>query len=156
MNKLINSVNPGDLKFLEWRLKQCDEVYLIGNGGSWANAAHFATDIFKKFKCKVFVPDMTLLTMLSNDYGYENAFAMAIRGISNEDILIAFSVSGESENIIRAAEVAKENGAYIIAFTGMNKENRLNKLADLVLWVPSNDYGEVESCHDVWFHRIGE
>jgi D-sedoheptulose 7-phosphate isomerase len=89
------------------RVRKAGRVYLIGNGGSYANAAHIANDLLA-VGIKAFTIDGATLTALANDFGYETVFARWISTVGEAgDLLIALSGSGTSSNILRAMDVAK-------------------------------------------------
>ena len=93
-------------------------VYVVGNGGSAGIASHVVNDFVNIGKLKAYsFHDISLLTCMANDYGYKNVYSEPLRiMIKSDDILIAISSSGESENIINSTDTAKKNGAYVINF----------------------------------------
>ena len=131
-------------------------AYFIGNGGSAAIATHFTADFFNKGQIKtISLYDSSLITCLSNDYGYSFIFSKQIERISEEgDILIAISSSGESPNIVKAVEAAKINGLQILSLTGFNSDNTVRRLSDYSIYVPSSEYGYVESIHNIILQQV--
>lgn len=92
------------------RVKKAKRVYIIGNGGSYANAAHIANDLVS-VGIKAFTLDAATLTAFANDYGYERAFAHWLEKVGEEgDLLIALSGSGKSPNLLEAIRSAKQLG----------------------------------------------
>jgi D-sedoheptulose 7-phosphate isomerase len=99
------------------RVRKAGRVYLIGNGGSYANAAHIANDLLA-VGIKAFTLDAATLTALANDFGYETVFARWISTVGEAgDLLIALSGSGTSSNIVRAMEIAKIKGMDAVLVT---------------------------------------
>jgi D-sedoheptulose 7-phosphate isomerase len=139
-------------------------IFIIGNGGSAANASHFAQDLSKgvildqtvkkRIRALSLTDNIGYITALANDDGYENIFVAQMRTFSNEsDILIAISGSGNSENIIEAVTYAKKNNIKVIGITGYDG-GKLKKLSDISIHVPLNEMCMVESIHSVIFHFI--
>jgi D-sedoheptulose 7-phosphate isomerase len=131
-------------------------IFFIGNGGSAGIASHMATDWLKNggFTTLCF-NDGSLLTCLGNDLGYENVFSLPIsRHITKNDILIAISSSGESNNILNAVDEAYNRGALVITLTGFVASNKLRKKGVLNFYVPNNLYGFVEISHLAICHAI--
>ena len=129
-------------------------IYCIGNGASASIASHFSADMAKngKLHTEVF-SDLSLLTAISNDMGYEEVFAEPLRrrGLAG-DLLVAISSSGNSPNVIRAAQCARQLGLQIITFTAMGADNRLRQLGDLNFYFPAKSYGDAESVHGAVLH----
>lgn len=137
------------------KMKDADRtIYFVGNGASAMMAGHMSADATKNggLKC-LFLSETALLTAVSNDISYNDVFSFPLRRFASEgDMLIAISSSGNSENIIRAIEAAKEKRMKIVTLTGLNKENRARKLGDINLYVPGKTYGIVEVCHQALLH----
>ena len=117
------------------------------SGGSAAIASHQVAD-FTKIGIRALAPlDHSLLTCLSNDYGYENAFAEAVKVMGRrQDVLFAISSSGESRNILNAVAVAKEKKMAVVTLSGFNESNPLRKMGEINFYVPSSSYRCVESA----------
>jgi len=134
------------------------KVIFIGNGGSAAIASHMASDISKNGGVRaVAFNDLSTLTMLGNDFGYENVFSKQLEFYGFDgDILVAISSSGGSLNILKAAHKAREKGLRLFTFTGMVRtaENQLRSLGDINFVVPSTDYGIVEIAHLSLIHSV--
>jgi D-sedoheptulose 7-phosphate isomerase len=159
LEKLENVVN-----ILYDAFKHKKKVFIMGNGGSAATASHFCCDLGKnisrnnnkRFKVIGLNDNVALLTAISNDYGYENIFIEQLIGLLDQkDIVIAFSASGNSKNVVKAVEYAKKSKALTIAFTGFNG-GRLKKLADECVHICDNNYGSVEDTHLLLEHFITE
>jgi len=133
-----------------------NKLIFIGNGGSAAIASHEAIDFLKNGKIRTLCfNEASLLTCMSNDYGYENVFSYPIELLADEgDILVAISSSGESQNILNAVKVAKEKGCMVITFSGFRDNNILKHLGDFNFYVSSFEYGFVELSHQIILHMI--
>jgi D-sedoheptulose 7-phosphate isomerase len=138
-------------------------VYFCGNGGSAADAQHFAAELSGHFifdrpplAAEALHGNTSHMTAVANDYDYASVFSRALEGsVRPGDVLVAISTSGNSESIIRAAEVARLRGALVAAFTGATG-GRLKEHADLLLNVPSEDTGRIQEAHIVFIHAISE
>jgi D-sedoheptulose 7-phosphate isomerase len=139
-------------------------VYVIGNGGSASTASHMQADFgfflrhFTKFRPKVvsLVDNSPLITAISNDTSFENVFMEQLRGkFSPHDVLISFSASGNSSNVLKAVEYAKNIEGKTIAFTGFDG-GKLSGIVDLPMHTPNelNDYGPIEDMHVIFNHII--
>ncbi|MDC7872045.1 hypothetical protein TH60_21370 [Pantoea ananatis] len=130
-------------------------VMFCGNGGSAMSALHMATDLSKGVRqatgralnCFTPTDNIGLLTAYANDIEYNDAFAEQVNDrLSAGDLLIAISVSGRSENLLRAARKARSSGIRVIGLCGFDG-GPLKALCDLSLVVPSSDYQLVEDIH---------
>ncbi len=136
--------------------KAGNKVVLIGNGGSAAIASHHAIEFLKNGGIRALsLNDPAALTCLSNDLGYTNVFSeqLKLQGLPG-DLLIAISSSGQSVNILKAAEVARANGMKIATFSGFQPDNLLRGRGDLNFYVNSNEYGFVEVAHHALIQAI--
>ncbi len=131
-------------------------VYVIGNGGSAGIASHFCTDLLRTLNVSATtLSDANMLTCFANDFGYENVYKMPLeRNLRANDLLVAISSSGQSENILAAAKVAKEKKVTLVTLSGFDADNPLCKLGDLNFWLDSHDYGLVETGHFSLLHTI--
>lgn len=125
------------------------KVIFVGNGGSAAVANHKALDFWFTGKIRgLSFSDSALLTCVSNDFGYPEVFARPISMFADKgDVLVAISSSGNSENIVRAAEEAKKMGCRVYTFSGFGEDNHLRQKGDLNFYVASRHYNKVESTH---------
>ncbi len=132
------------------------KVILIGNGGSAAIASHMATDFWKNAGIKaISFNDSVLLTCLSNDEGYNHVFEKSIEMFAHpQDILIAISSSGRSENIIRGVEAIRQKGAKVVTYTGFASDNPLRPKGEINFYVPVKHYGHVEVIHHALCHCL--
>lgn len=137
------------------------KVLVAGNGGSAAEAQHFAAELVGRFKRErtpyavlSLTTDTAILTAVANDYGYQDIFARQVFAFSQpEDLLIAFSTSGESENLVRAAIAAHQRLMTVIAITGEHA-SRLEKLADITVRVPVVDTAIAQELHMIVTHIL--
>ena len=136
--------------FLRVRKEDC-AVYFIGNGGSAGIAVHMTADFLKNGRMRaVSLYNTSTLTCLANDYGYEQVFSRQINMLARRgDLLVAISSSGESANILEAAKAARERGCVIVTLTGFRPDNSLRRTGDRNIYVPSGEYGIVESIHNL-------
>jgi D-sedoheptulose 7-phosphate isomerase len=132
------------------------KALLIGNGGSAAIVSHMHNDLCKSVRMRAVVfHEPPLLTALANDDGYQTVFAYPVGLWADQgDLLIAVSSSGESANIVKAAEAAHAKGCVLLTFTGFQPTNRLRQAGDLNIYVPSPDYGYVEMAHSLVAHYV--
>lgn len=130
-------------------------VYLIGNGASASMASHIAADLAKNayVHTEVF-SDLSLLTAVGNDLGYEEVFAEPLRRRMNDgDMLIAISSSGNSPNILKAVKTATQLGGFVITLSAMQPDNAMRNLGILNFYVPASTYGLAETCHAAILHH---
>ena len=141
--------------------KAGNKVLAAGNGGSAADAQHIAGELVSKFYLNrpglcayALTTNSSIITAVSNDYGYENVFARQINGMGNKgDILICFSTSGDSKNIINALKEAKDRGLITIGFTG-EKKCLMDNICDYLIKVPSDDTPQIQECHILLGHIV--
>jgi len=140
-----------------------NSVYFAGNGGSAADAQHLAAEFSGRFyKDRKALPSEALhcntsyLTAVANDYSYEVIYARLIEGITQPgDVLVGMSTSGNSGNIVKAFEAAKNNQVVTIGFTG-DKGGKMKDLGDYLINVPSNDTPRIQESHILVGHIICE
>jgi D-sedoheptulose 7-phosphate isomerase len=152
LEKLINAYKNG--KF----------VFVIGNGGSAANASHLAQDLakgtkhnseqVKRLKALSLTDNLPFVTAQGNDEGYDSIFEQQLRTFASPgDLLISISGSGNSPNIIKAVEWANKNGLYTIGITGFDG-GKLKKLSHHSVNASLDDMCTSESIHSIIFHYI--
>lgn len=130
------------------------QKYFVGNGASAAFANHMALDWSKNGG----VPSHTfasssILTAIGNDLGFDETFSVPLGYYSrNGDLLVTISSSGNSINIIRSIEVAREKGMNVVTFSGLKPDNQSRKMGDLNFYIPAKTYGIVECAHQVLLH----
>jgi D-sedoheptulose 7-phosphate isomerase len=132
------------------------KVMLIGNGGSAAIASHGAIDFLNSVRVKAMTfLDPSVITCISNDYGYENLFSRQIEMFAESgDVLIAISSSGSSKNILNAVLAAKGRNCVVVTLSGFEPQNPLRQLGEFNLYIPSFEYGIVEVCHQIIMHSF--
>jgi len=129
-------------------------IYLIGNGASASMASHISADLAKNahLHTEVF-SDLSLITAVANDLGYEEVFAEPLRRrITEGDMLVAISSSGRSPNIIQACKEAVKRGGIVITLSAMKTDNPLRSSGMLNFYVPGRTYGMAETCHAAILH----
>jgi D-sedoheptulose 7-phosphate isomerase len=132
------------------------KIIFIGNGGSAAIASHQAVDFWKNGGMRaVAFNDSSLLTCISNDFGYPQVFAKPIEMFADPgDVLIAISSSGRSENILSAVCSAKERECRVVTLSGFSADTPLRLTGELNFYVPSAAYGHVEIVHLALCHCV--
>lgn len=155
--KDLQSHEVEDLAHLMRQIRAAKKkLFFIGNGGSAGIAVHMTADFLKNGRMRAI--DMygaATLTCLGNDYGYEYVFSKQLELLADPgDMLVAISSSGNSPNILRAAEAVRAIGGFIVTFTGFAADNRLRKLGDRNLYVPCGEYGIVESIHNQILQQV--
>jgi len=139
-------------------------VFFIGNGGSAATSSHFANDLAygtneyeQPFRIISLTDNVPVLTALGNDYGYEDIFVRQLRVLGRKgDVVVGISASGNSANLIKAFDHAKQVGIKTIAITAFDG-GKMKTMADEGIHVPteSKEYGPAEDAHMVLDHLIG-
>lgn len=141
--------------------KKGNKIFLCGNGGSAADCQHIAAEFVGRFKKErkalsaiALTTNTSVLTAISNDYGYEFLFSRQIEALGIKgDLLFAFSTSGESVNIVRAVEMAKSLKLKTIGLLGGNG-GKLEKIVDLPIVVPSKSSARIQEAHMTIGHII--
>ncbi|MFX1274402.1 MAG: SIS domain-containing protein [Promethearchaeota archaeon] len=141
--------------------KKKKKVILFGNGGSAADAQHIAAEFVGKFykdreslPALAFHTNTSVVTATANDFGYDLIFERQVSSFVNQgDIVIGLSTSGNSPNVIKGLVKAKELGAITIGFTGQ-KENKIEKIVDYCLKIPSIDTPRIQEGHITVGHII--
>ncbi len=154
------------IKILHATYEHDGEIFLIGNGGSAAIASHFANDLnktvfgqkgeknVKRFQAISLVDNVSALTAWANDVGFEAVFSEQLKNFAQEkDALVAISSSGNSPNIIKAAETARSLNLPVIGLVGFDG-GKLLPLTDAKIHISSSKYAIVESGHDAICHLI--
>lgn len=139
------------------------KILTAGNGGSAAEAQHFAAELVGRFKLErspwpavCLNTDSSVITAIANDYGYERIFSRQIEGIATPpDVLVLFSTSGESPNCIEAARVANRKGVTVVTITGP-RPNGLAALASYSLVAPGQESCRVQELHIILTHLLCE
>ena len=145
-------------------LKAGGKVMMCGNGGSASDAQHFAGELVNRFLMNrkpyaglALNTDAAVLTSISNDFSYEEIYSKQVEGLGREgDILVGFSTSGNSGNILKAFDAAKEIGIKTVAFTGGTGGKMLG-LTDYILLISSSSHTpRIQEGHELMMHLICE
>jgi D-sedoheptulose 7-phosphate isomerase len=160
--EIINNSNIIAEKIIEC-YKNGNKVFFCGNGGSFADAQHLSAELSGRFyfdrdplEVVLLAANVSYLTAVGNDYSYSDIFSREIKSSVKEgDILICFSTSGKSKNVIKAIDVAKNKGAIIASFIG-NDGGEMKDISDYNLIIPSNNTARIQECHTLLGHTILE
>lgn len=141
--------------------KQGGKVLSCGNGGSHCDAMHFAEELTGRFRENrpsypaIAISDVSHISCVGNDYGFDYIFSRYVEGVGNKgDILLGISTSGNSTNVIKAIEAAKQKGMKIITLTGKDG-GKMNGLADVDIRVPHFGYADrVQEIHIKVIHIL--
>lgn len=168
ITNVFSLLNLADLDKVAKRLMEAYDmeqgVFVAGNGGSAALASHFACDHFKGVGTEDYwhpqVVDLTsntsLITAIANDIGYDAIFSYQIeRQATENDVLVTFSVSGNSGNIVRAIQCAKEMGMATISIVSL-AGGKAATMSDITVHIPSGNYGVVEDAMQVIMHSLAQ
>jgi len=145
------------------RMRRGHKVLVFGNGGSAADAQHFAAELSGRFRREraalpalALTTDTSALTAIGNDYGYEQVFSRQVEAHGREgDVAIGISTSGRSPNVVRALEVARARGLLTVALTGRGG-GVLAPLADFLIDVPHQDTARIQEVHGMIVHILCE
>ncbi len=169
VQKLLSEIDTESVKrVVECLLKaRADNktIYFAGNGGSASTASHFAQDMGeigrkirgKGFRTQSITDNVSALTAISNDYSYDNVFSLQIEyNFDAGDVLIVISASGNSPNVIKAVNLAKEKGGVTVGLVGFEDGGRLAQICDHIVHIKSKkgEYGPVEDIHLILNHMI--
>ncbi|HWC73515.1 MAG TPA: SIS domain-containing protein [Gemmatimonadales bacterium] len=136
-------------------------LFFAGNGGSAADAQHLATEYVVRYQTNrpamraiALTTDTSLLTACANDMGFDEVFARQVEALAEPgDVLVLHSTSGESPNVVRAAQSAKARGVTVVAFIG-KRGGQLKELADESLVIPADDTARIQEMHLAIEHVI--
>jgi len=142
-------------------LKNGGRIYFCGNGGSAADAQHLAAEFSGRFyidrdalPAEALHCNTSYLTAVANDYGYDVVYARLVKGIAQKgDVLIGLSTSGNSVNILKAFEAAKEKSLVTIAFTG-ETGGTMKACSDYLVNIPSKDTPRIQESHILLGHIV--
>jgi D-sedoheptulose 7-phosphate isomerase len=143
-------------------LQEDRQIFVFGNGGSAANASHFATDLGKgssdklgkRFRVLSLNDNVSWMTALGNDYAYEDVFVRQLMNYAKpSDLVLVMSVSGNSPNVLKAVEWANKNGLHTIALVG-GKRGKLAEIAGQAIVINDTHYGRAEEAHMGICHMI--
>jgi D-sedoheptulose 7-phosphate isomerase len=157
---VLNTVNEC-VDSIAQAFKNGNKVLFCGNGGSAADAQHLAAEFSGRFyidrdalPAEALHCNTSYITAVANDYSYDAIYSRMIKGIGNKgDVLIGLSTSGNSANIVKAFETAKEKSMITIGFTGTSG-GKMKSLSDYLLNVPSTDTPRIQESHILLGHII--
>lgn len=168
LGETLKGINREDIRTLWEKMEQIrmsgGKIFVLGNGGSAAAASHWICDFSKginidgskRLKIHSLADNLSITTALGNDFSYDEIFSEQLKNVlSQGDMIISLSVSGSSSNLVNAHLYAREKGAYTAAIIG-NYHGRLEELSDLVITIPSQNYGVVEDIHMTIDHVISQ
>ena len=145
----------------ETTLRGGGTLFFAGNGGSAADAQHLATEYVVRYQTNrpamraiALTTDTSLLTACANDMGFDEVFSRQVEALAEPgDLLVLHSTSGESPNVIRAAQAARARGVAVVAFLG-KRGGKLKGLADASLVIPADDTARIQELHLAIEHVI--
>ena len=138
------------------------QLFVFGNGGSAANASHFVTDLGKgssdklgkRFRVLSLNDNVSWMTAVGNDYAYEDVFLRQLQNYAEVgDVVLVMSVSGNSPNVVKAVQWAKEKKLFTAALVG-GKRGKLAEIADLPIVIPDTHYGRAEDAQMTICHML--
>ena len=143
--------------------KNGNKVIIFVNGGSAADAQHWAAELIGRFKIErqslpaiALTTDTSIITSLGNDYGFDYIFARQCESLVHKgDIVIGISTSGKSQNVLKGIVTARKKGARIVGLTGLTGTDMQN-LVDVLLIVPSKSTPRIQEGHRIIMHVICE
>jgi len=166
VEQVVHSISRADVEAVVESLFECwrrrSTAYIIGNGGSASTASHMMNDLNKmtsfpgkpRFRAIALTDNVPLITAVGNDIEYASVFVEQLQNLLTPgDVLIALSGSGNSENVIRAAEYARGLGALVVGLCG-NPGSRLCAAADKVVTIPARTICQQEDAHLILNHAI--
>ena len=143
----------------EWTLRAHENrgcLFFVGNGASAAMASHTATDVGKNARVRTQVfTDPALMTAVANDVEYAEVFAEPLAWMMNaNDVLVGISSSGQSPNVTRAVEKARDREGHSVTLSAMQHDNPLRRCGDLNFYIPASKYGLAETTHAAILHHF--
>lgn len=143
------------------------QIFIFGNGGSASISSHLACDLGKGTLRRVYdnserrlrtislTDNVAIMTAFANDLSFDDIFVQQLRNlVETGDLIIAFSGSGNSKNIIKAVQYAKQSGARTIGLLGFKTGGKLKDMVDCAIVVDSNHYGPIEDLHQILSHLL--
>lgn len=142
-------------------LRSGNKLMFIGNGGSAADAQHWAGELVSRFNFDrpglpaiALTTDTSILTAIGNDYGYDYVFARQVEALGRKgDVLLAISTSGNSKNVLRAIQAAREIGIAVVGFTGKSG-GMMAESCDLCFRIPSGETPKIQEGHEFLGHLL--
>lgn len=150
---LVNDISKASTLMIS-ALKNGNKIMVCGNGGSAADSQHFAAELSGRYKlnrdaisCVALTTDSSALTAISNDFGFEFVFSRQVEALAKKgDILLVISTSGNSQNIIKAIDSAKNKDCIIVALSGKGG-GLLSDCCDLNIVIPSSNTPRIQEMH---------
>ena len=148
-------------KIIKRTLKKNGIIYMAGNGGSATDSQHFVAELLGRYKknrkpygAVSLSSDIGTITCIANDFGYENVFSRQLEALGRKkDLLIAFSTSGNSKNIINLLKISKKKKIFSICLLG-NKGGQSKKLCDYPVVIDSTNTARIQEMHQVIYHNV--
>jgi D-sedoheptulose 7-phosphate isomerase len=142
-------------------LRSDKKVLIFGNGGSAADAQHFAAELVGRFESErpglpaiALTTDTSILTAVSNDYSAERIFARQVQALAQPgDVVVALSTSGNSKNVLEGVQEARRKKAWTVGLTGQTG-GKLKEATDLCICVPSSRTAHIQECHIALIHAV--
>ena len=142
-------------------LQKGHKVVVFGNGGSAADAQHFAAELVGRFEAErtplpaiALTTDTSALTAIGNDYGYEHVFSRQVNALVQEgDVVFAISTSGNSKSVLEGVAAARKKKAWVVGLSGQTG-GKLKEAVDVCLCVPSPRTSHIQECHIALIHAI--
>lgn len=158
IDQMIKSIN-----IITDSMKKGGKILIAGNGGSAADAQHFAAEIVGRFMLErkgypaiALTTDTSILTAVGNDYGYDQVFSRQVEALgTKDDVFIGLSTSGNSKNVILAIEKAKKMGLKVIGMTGRDGGTMKN-ISDVCINMPYNESARIQEHHLMSYHLMCE
>ncbi|HWU97634.1 MAG TPA: D-sedoheptulose 7-phosphate isomerase [Oxalicibacterium sp.] len=144
-------------------LQRGNKILLMGNGGSAADSQHIAAEIVGRYKRErrglpaiALTTDTSILTAVGNDYGFDYVFSRQVEALCDpQDVVVGISTSGNSGNVVKAIEVAKQIGAITVLFSG-GSGGKLADMCDYALVMPSKETARIQEAHLFIAHSVCE
>jgi D-sedoheptulose 7-phosphate isomerase len=161
----VSSELSGTIQVIIEKIIECYQnggcVYFFGNGGSAADCQHLAAEFVCRFKINrsplpalALTTDTSFLTACGNDYSFEDIFVRQVEAFAKKgDVFVGISTSGNSMNVLKGLQKAKEKGALAVAFLG-GDGGKINNVADISLIIPTKNTPKVQECHITVGHII--
>lgn len=150
-------------ELLAHTIEMGNKVLIAGNGGSAADAQHFAAELVGRYKLErrsypsiALTTDTSILTAIGNDYGYDEVFSRQVEGLGQKgDVLVLISTSGNSPNLLRASQQAKRQGLKTISLLGKTG-GKLKDVTDHVYIIPADNTPRIQEAHGFIIHALCE
>ena len=156
----LNSIESAGEEMVQ-ALKSGNKIMSCGNGGSMCDAMHFAEELSGRYRdnrpayAALSISDPSHISCVGNDYGYDHIFSRYLEGLGQKgDVLLAITTSGNSANVVKAAEVARQKGIKVVGLTGKDG-GKLAALCDVEVRVPWNGYADrIQEIHIKVIHSL--